>query len=303
MSIKFIIKDEKYLIELDKKYQNQLLIEYSPWFYKTSLKNDYNGKIIFQKNNSVNIDIINYFNLCNYDILGIDNNTNKKICRENNNLYIETFTINNNKVYFKYSIEVNEIIVSYFNEITINEIINLLKDIYIYIINYNKHTTTCLIHGCGISINNKAVIFLGKSGAGKTTIAKFCKNAKYKILSDETLLIWKNGSHYMVQGTPWHGSEKIIVGSAEKYKLDNIYFLNQSTLDYSQIENNNYLIKIKLYCQLLSSSQFNFEMFILNVKNINELIKARKFRNLYFTKSNKFIKTIIKDMADFEEII
>jgi len=53
-----------------------------------------------------------------------------------------------------------------------------------------------VIHSSAVSINGKGVVFLGKSRAGKSTLASiFCKNG-YKLITDDFLLTkYKNGLH------------------------------------------------------------------------------------------------------------
>lgn len=58
-----------------------------------------------------------------------------------------------------------------------------------------------MMHGSAININNKAYIFLGESGAGKSTTMKIFSK-KYPPLADDSFIIQKNGSKFIFYSTP-----------------------------------------------------------------------------------------------------
>ncbi|MBN1871211.1 MAG: hypothetical protein JW800_01410, partial [Candidatus Omnitrophica bacterium] len=64
-----------------------------------------------------------------------------------------------------------------------------------------------LVHGSGIVLNGEGFIFLGKSGEGKSTIAKLWMGRRgVKVLSDDRLIIRRTGKDYYLYGTPWPGT-------------------------------------------------------------------------------------------------
>jgi hypothetical protein len=63
-----------------------------------------------------------------------------------------------------------------------------------------------LCHGCGVSYQGQGLLFLGHSGAGKTTMARLWASVPgATILSDERVIVRKTNAGYRLYGTPWHG--------------------------------------------------------------------------------------------------
>ena len=57
-----------------------------------------------------------------------------------------------------------------------------------------------------VSLDGRGLAFIGESGAGKTTLARICSQAGIaKVLNDERIVLWREGSRWRVGGTPWHG--------------------------------------------------------------------------------------------------
>jgi hypothetical protein len=79
------------------------------------------------------------------------------------------------------------------------------------------------LHACGISLNNKGVLFSGVSGAGKSTIANLWKIKKADILSDDRVIVRRIDGEFFMFGTPWHGDA--LVSLAQKAPLKAIFFL------------------------------------------------------------------------------
>jgi hypothetical protein len=92
--------------------------------------------------------------------------------------------------------------------------------------NYLAQERGVIIHGCGIKQDDHGVIFVGESGAGKTTMANIWnRGSDVEILSDDRTIVRKQGDHFMMYGTPWHGEGKF--GSPGSAKLDQIIFIEQ----------------------------------------------------------------------------
>jgi hypothetical protein len=84
-----------------------------------------------------------------------------------------------------------------------------------------------LVHACGIIQQGHGLLFIGSSGAGKSTTANLWKNEKETvILSDDRIIIRKIDSQYWMYGTPWHGDAKL--ASPARVPLERIYFLQHA---------------------------------------------------------------------------
>jgi len=82
------------------------------------------------------------------------------------------------------------------------------------------------LHACGIVLEDKGILFLGESGAGKSTLARMWdQESGVDILSDDRVIVRRQGPEFRVYGTPWHGEATF--GSPREAKLERIFFLRQ----------------------------------------------------------------------------
>jgi hypothetical protein len=83
------------------------------------------------------------------------------------------------------------------------------------------------IHACGlIDAQGHGHLFVGKSGAGKTTMARLWQDAPgVTILSDDRIILRKMDGRIWMYGTPWHGEGGM--ASPDKILLTGIYFLQK----------------------------------------------------------------------------
>ncbi len=87
------------------------------------------------------------------------------------------------------------------------------------------------IHGCAVAYKQKGFLFTGVSGAGKSTLASLWKTRPVEILSDERLIVKRDGAGgFWVHGTPWPSDAGAI--STTGVPLDSLYFLAQSPENY-----------------------------------------------------------------------
>jgi len=84
-----------------------------------------------------------------------------------------------------------------------------------------------MIHACGVIDHGNGIIFAGKSGAGKSTIANLWQGSERgSVLSDDRIIIRKREGLFHIYGTPWHGHSKVC--SPQKAPLEKIYFIKHS---------------------------------------------------------------------------
>lgn len=83
-----------------------------------------------------------------------------------------------------------------------------------------------LIHSCGFVYKNKGYLFVGSSGAGKSTMARILgKDKEVLILNDDRIVARKKNGCFYIYGTPWHGTEEIV--SPEIAPLKGLFFLKK----------------------------------------------------------------------------
>ncbi len=84
-----------------------------------------------------------------------------------------------------------------------------------------------LVHACGLALGGRGVLFLGTSGAGKSTTARLWKErGGVTILSDDRIVIRPEGDGYRIYGTPWHGDAGWETPASAR--LDAVFILDQA---------------------------------------------------------------------------
>ena len=84
------------------------------------------------------------------------------------------------------------------------------------------------IHGCGVvDADGKGHLFVGQSGAGKSTMARLWEPLKgIQILSDDRIVLRQANQKLWMYGTPWHGEAGF--SSTARAPLTRIYFLRHA---------------------------------------------------------------------------
>ncbi len=94
-------------------------------------------------------------------------------------------------------------------------------------INYLAQGRGVIIHACGIEIDGRGILFMGQSGAGKSTMANLCNSEDgIEILSDDRIIVRKTADEFWMYGTPWHGESQFV--SARGVKIKKVYFLRHA---------------------------------------------------------------------------
>jgi hypothetical protein len=98
-----------------------------------------------------------------------------------------------------------------------------------------QHRAACrdalVLHGCGVAVRRRALLFLGESGAGKTTMARLWRHHHpgAAVLSDDRILIQVHRNRWWAFGTPWHGSGRF--ASPAGAQLAAVFFLRHGRLN------------------------------------------------------------------------
>lgn len=82
---------------------------------------------------------------------------------------------------------------------------HLMRGLYYGIYRWGRHSApdAHLVHGCGVLSDGRGYLFVGPSGAGKTTVARHSQGRL--VLNDEAVLVGQNESGFYVAGTPFDG--------------------------------------------------------------------------------------------------
>jgi hypothetical protein len=83
------------------------------------------------------------------------------------------------------------------------------------------------VHGCGVVWKGRALLFCGRSGAGKSTTARLWKRHARgaRLLSDDRVVLRPGKRGVTAHGTPWHGDGGF--ASPAKAPLGALFFLRR----------------------------------------------------------------------------
>lgn len=142
-----------------------------------------------------------------------------------------------------------------------------------------------LIHSSSSEINGEAVLFIGPSGAGKTTIVKLLQK-KYMALTEDSSYICIENNHYYLYMTPL--PEKISIKKrSNKYPISKIFFLFKSNhTGIEELKNRD-----DIYINIMKQLWTDTENAPHQIKFVADFVKKCRFYNLFFQKdANKLIR-------------
>ncbi len=87
-------------------------------------------------------------------------------------------------------------------------------------------------HAIGVKdLDRKGLVFAGKSGSGKTTIAKLWhKHSKAVVLNDDRIIVRKFNGKFFIYGSPWHGEfSDYLASRIESAPLKELFFIHHSS--------------------------------------------------------------------------
>lgn len=132
------------------------------------------------------------------------------------------------------------------------------------------------IHACGVVKDNKAYLFYGPSGSGKSAVASLSPDLG--VLSDDMILIIPKEGDYLASSTPFWGSMSRALRTKGIFSIKGCFHLVKSTeTELKKIEN------IKAMTTLFSSSlfgAFNSKRSSKLFDNIKEFVKKKEVNEL-----------------------
>lgn len=179
--------------------------------------------------------------------------------------------------------KVRKYFLNFYDEISKNKIISfyhislyqlevLLKKILSHLLSKNNGF---IFHASANYIYGKAVLFTGRSGAGKSTAMNLLSD-KYQALADDNAIIRKEGNQFYFYQIPLPEKINIKEKSSKKYLLGKIFFLRKKNyFRIEKISDKNYLLK-RLFKQFWTESQYSRQQIKTVVKFVNY------FEDFYF---------------------
>lgn len=91
-------------------------------------------------------------------------------------------------------------------------------------VNNLPYNNGMLVHASGVYLDGQAYIFMGQSGAGKSTISRIFTKEGFDILNDDRLILLRDGGRIRAFGTPWHGEANLFCN--KNADLKKIFFIS-----------------------------------------------------------------------------
>lgn len=177
-------------------------------------------------------------------------------------------------------------IVAYYY-ISIFQFQSLLQSILLRLL--NKHDGF-MIHCSAAIIDEKAHVFFGVSGAGKSTIIKLL-HKNYLAIADDQLIVRKQNNHYFCYPSPYREKVTWILKNSNRFPLEAVYFLNKSSdFHIDKIKSIHPIVKLilnQVYTDHeLKKGQVSIAM--------NFIFKFSGFYSIYFAKNQKKLLTLME---------
>ena len=147
----------------------------------------------------------------------------------------------------------------------------------------------CYFHSDGMIIDGNGYLFVGHSGAGKSTIATMLQD-KGEILCDDRMIIRKLDSEYKIYGNWSHGTLPIV--SASSTHLKAIFFLNQSEKNLIEPVNKT-MDKVKTLISCMVKPLNSDKWWNSSIDLIEDIAIKIPCYNLFFNKNGEIYEEII----------
>lgn len=171
-----------------------------------------------------------------------------------------------------------------FYTISISQFQLLIQNVIYQLLSYSNGF---LLHSSAVAVGGKAYVFLGVSGAGKSTTVQLLKN-NFQSLSDDLSIVRKINNEYFYFQHPFRETNEIKGRTFQKKELGKVFFLNKSPL-----------FSFNASSSLDERSQIMLQqLFSPNDSSIKTALRfASEFKNfydLYFAKDErKMVKLIL----------
>ncbi len=88
----------------------------------------------------------------------------------------------------------------------------------------------CIVHAGAVAFDGQGILFCGRSGAGKTTLSRLCRELGATLLNDDRQFLWIENGEARLAPTPWHGLEPEINNLTVPLRA--IVHLNQAPVNH-----------------------------------------------------------------------
>ena len=152
-----------------------------------------------------------------------------------------------------------------------------------------------LLHALGLNDRGNGLLFVGASGAGKTTLGDLYQRfSDATILGDERVVVTKVGGQFRLSGTPWPGGGFTV--SAETVPLRKIFFLEHGSRN--ALIADRHLTLYGLLFQQLFLPFWNGEALTFAMDFAHKLLSSLPGHRLAFVNDKRVIEFLRKQSAE-----
>ena len=150
-----------------------------------------------------------------------------------------------------------------------------------------------MLHGTGIERQKAGLLFLGSSGAGKTTIARFCKEED--VLADDAVLLRKKNNHYVISSSPFNTGKSMF---QKESRLTMVLFIEKDTYHGLEVVPPATAGSIILKNHIHFFRNFSTEAVRKTFHQVADLCREVPFYKLHFKKDSSFLKVIDQQLTE-----
>jgi len=149
-----------------------------------------------------------------------------------------------------------------------------------------------LVHASGYVLNKKGLLFVGQSGAGKSTVAKLLikKNIK-NLLNDERIYIFKKKDKFYMCSTPWNG--EVVVKNKKICPIHSIFFLKKNKEKFYIKKLN----KLEILNRLLNQLFIDYhdkKIISCEFDTVDKMLNKLKFYDFHFKREDSIVDYLEK---------
>ena len=145
-----------------------------------------------------------------------------------------------------------------------------------------------MLHAAGIIRDGLTHLFMGPSGAGKTTVARL--SPQYTVLNDDLVILLPENNAWRVYGTPfWNLTQ--VKPSARSASLGGLYRLEQANIVHLEpLTNSKAVAELVANTPVLSQDPTRTTVLL---ERLNRIAQSTPLKKLYFQPDPSFWKLII----------
>lgn len=166
---------------------------------------------------------------------------------------------------------------------------------FIYLVNRLIHELLIknkgfMLHASAVEHKGKALIFTGRSGAGKSTAISLLQD-EFRPIAEDSVYIRKIDNKYYLYSTPVLERNEVVVKNYKKYKIGKIFFLRKAK-DFKIEKINSWEYIYYRLSRQLWTDQYSIKTQMRYFLEFTQIFKGYYF--LYFAKNKESLLNLFK---------